>query len=64
MLPHDREWLERWLAARKARLRAGHALAREQLRRSRDQIKRSHDLLKYDVPKVWPGEPKDQGSQP
>jgi hypothetical protein len=55
MLPRDREWLERWLAVRRARLQAGHDLTREQVRRSCDQIKRSYDLLRYDVPKVWPG---------
>jgi hypothetical protein len=63
MLP--REWLERWLAVRRARLRAGYDLTREQVHRTRDQIKKSCDLLNEDVPKVWPAQPpKDQGPQP
>lgn len=65
MLLRDREWLERWLVARRARMRLGRDLTRAQLRRSRDQINKSYDLLKYDGSKVCPEQPpRDHEGQP
>jgi len=43
MSPGDEEWLERWLLARRERMRAVNEALRDQLRHSYDQIREPSD---------------------
>jgi hypothetical protein len=53
-MPQDvKEWIDRYIAARRRRLNAGTALTNEMLRRSHEQIARSHELLNNQIPRVW-----------
>ena len=60
MKANDREWLERYLEARRKRLREGTELTHRMLNRSREQIALSAELLKFEVPVVWHPEPPKQ----
>ena len=53
-MPDDVDaWVERYIAAKLERLRAGSDLTHELLRRSREQIAKSKELLQAEVPTVW-----------
>jgi hypothetical protein len=53
------EWIAKCIEARIERLRAGHDLSQDHIRRSHRQISRSEDLLKLPVPQTWQREPPE-----